>query len=54
MLSDIEVIHVDERNNVAVLVVVKKDADLVKRELYVKPRCFFVQFVVHLDLRGSW
>ena len=52
VLSDVEMIHVDERDDVAVLVVVQKDADLVERKLHVEPRCLFVQFVVHLDLRA--
>ncbi len=51
VLADIEVIHVNERNCIAILMLVKKDADLVKGELYVKPRRFLVQLVVHPDLR---
>lgn len=50
MLPDVEVVHVDERNRISILVVVQKYADLIKRELYVKARRLLVQFVIHGDL----
>ena len=52
VLSDIEVVHVDERNGITVLMFVKQDADLVERELDIKTRRFLVQPVVHGDLHN--
>ena len=50
VLANVEVVHVDERDNIAILVLVEKDADLVERELDIKTRRFLVQPVVHGDL----
>ena len=50
VLANVEVVHVDERNGITVLMFVKEDADLVERELDIKTRRFLVQPVVHGDL----
>lgn len=50
VLTNVEVVHVHQRDRISVLVVVYEHADLVERELYVKARRLFVELVVHGDL----
>ena len=50
MLADVEVVHVDQGNNISVLVVVQENAYFIERELNVESRRFLVKLMVHFDL----
>ena len=52
VLANVEVVHVDERDNIPILVLVEKDADLVERELNIESWRHLVQLVIHFDLQA--
>ena len=51
LLANIEVIHVDKRNYVSILIVIEDDPNFVKQELHIEPRSVFIQIIVHNYLR---
>jgi hypothetical protein len=54
MLACVEVEHVEERDDISVLVAIDDNADLVEEELDVKARHILASAVVHDDLRSQY
>lgn len=50
MLSKINMIHVDERYRISVLIIVKAHTNFFEEKLYVKARNLIIHFMVHNDL----
>lgn len=51
MLPCVEMIHVDQRYSITVLVFVQDKADLVEEKLDIKPGRVVAQFMVHNNLQ---
>lgn len=50
VLSDVDMIHVDQRYGVTILIVIQSDAYFVEQQMNVKMRCLAVQLMVHDNL----
>jgi hypothetical protein len=50
MLSQVNVIHINQGNGIPVLIVIECNSDLIKKQLDIESRRLFVQFIVHYDL----
>lgn len=50
VLASVKVIHINQRYDIAILMIVKENSNFIKQQLDVKLRSFFVQLVVHHNL----
>ncbi len=51
MLTHVNMIHVDQGYNIAVLVIIQGDPDFVEKQLYIELWRLAVEFVIHDDLK---
>lgn len=50
MLTNVDMVHVQKGNGIAVLVIIHGNTNLVKQKLYVELRRVVVYFVIHDNL----
>lgn len=53
VLSYVKMIHVYQRDDISILIVIERNTDLVEEKLNIELRRVFVQLVVHDDLKNG-
>ena len=51
MLPHVEMVHIQQRDGVSVLIIIEQHCNFVKEQLYVESRGILILNLVHLDLQ---